>query len=287
MDEYAWRDVIGDVLEGRSHRPRSTGITMVIDKGLGPAAVADLLAVARDHIDHWKLSFGTSALVPRTVLEEKLRVLAEADVLSYPGGTLLEAAIVQRHCHAYMNQARRLGFTAVEISDGTIPLPLARRRAVIDCAREAGLRVVTEIGKKDPHDQPKPEELAEQALVDLESGAEWVIVEARESGLGVGIYDGNGAIRDDVLGQLIENVGTAAERLIWEAPLRGQQAGLIRRFGPNVNLGNIPPSEVLALEALRHGLRFETFQPVAKSLASRGAWDPGEPEPSPARAARG
>lgn len=278
MNDYAWGDVVGDVLAGRTLRPRTSGITMVIDKGLGPAALADLLAVAGDHIDHWKFSFGTSALVPRAVLEEKLGLLAANQILTFPGGTLLEAAIVQRHCHAYMEQAHRLGFTAVEVSDGTIPLAPARRRAIIDCAREVGLRVVTEIGKKDPHDQPSPEQLAEQALFDLECGAEWIIVEARESGLGVGIYDAAGQIRDDVLEPLVARAGAAAPRLVWEAPRRGQQAGLIRRFGPNVNLGNIPPWEVLALESLRHGLRFETFRPVAETLAKSGVWDPNEPE---------
>ncbi len=283
MRDSPWGDVIGDVLAGRTSRPRSTGITMVIDKGLGPVATADLLDIAGDHIDHWKLSFGTSALVPRLTLERKLRLLADHGILTYPGGTLLEAAIVQRHCRDYMEQAARLGISAVEVSDGTIPLPLERRRAVIECAREAGLQVITEVGKKDPGEQPPPAELARQALADIEAGAEFVIIEARESGLGVGIYDAAGAIRSDVLEPLVADLGEAIDRIVWEAPLRGQQAGLIRRFGPNVNLGNIAPTEVLALEALRHGLRFETFRPVAEQLTRTQAWDPGEPESPPVR----
>jgi phosphosulfolactate synthase len=251
---------------------------MVIDSGLGTSALRDLLALAGAHIDHWKFGFGTSALMPFTVLEEKLALLHEQGILTYPGGTLLEAAIVQEHCRVFMKRAKDLGFGAVEISEGTIDLPGDRRRRIIDCARDAGLIAITEAGHKDPKRQPTAAELAQQALKDLTWGASWVVVEGRECGQGIGIYDREGEILDRVLDEIVTLAEDAAPRLIWEAPLRRQQAYLICRFGANVSLGNIQPQDCLALEALRCGLRFETFSAVAAQSREAGRWDPARIE---------
>jgi phosphosulfolactate synthase len=278
-----WQGVwsLDQIVSRRIRRPRTTGVTMVIDTGLGVAALRDILAMAGNHIDQWKFGFGTSALMPLPVLIEKLDLLDTHDILTYPGGTLLEAAIVQEHCRDFMQRAEELGFGAVEISEGTIDLPGNRRQRVIDCARNAGLVAITEIGRKDPKRQPSAEELAEQALKDFGWGAAWVIVEGRECGQGIGIYDQEGDIRTDFLDEIIRLVGDSAPRLIWEAPLRRQQAYLVCRFGANVNLGNIVPGECLALEALRCGLRFETFSAVAEHCRESGRWEPGRIEEGP------
>jgi phosphosulfolactate synthase len=278
--ERAWASVVEDLLRGRAQPPRQRGLTMVIDKGLGVAATADLLEVCAGCIDHWKLTFGTSAFVPATVLRRKLMHLAAGHILTYPGGTLLEVALVEGTCRPFMQRAHRLGFSAVEISDGTIPLPLHRRRNAIQCALDHELTPITEVGKKDPAQQPTAVELADQALQDLAWGAAWVIVEARESGRGIGIYDEHGGVHADTVAAMRERMGPQVERLIWEAPLKEQQTYLIQQFGPNVNLGNIPPGEVLALEALRVGLRFETFAQVAAELQRSGKWDPDAVEAS-------
>jgi len=266
------------IVNRRLHRPRTTGVTMIIDTGLGATALRDILALASDHIDHWKFGFGTSALMPLPILEEKLALLHARDVLTYPGGTLLEAAIVQQHCRVFMRHAKDLGFGAVEVSEGTIDLPGDRRRRVIDCARDAGLVAITEVGRKDPKRQPTAKELAAQALKDLAWGASWVIIEGRECGQGVGIYDQTGEIRASFLDEIIRLVGDSAPRLIWEAPLHSQQAYLVGRFGANVSLGNIRPQESLAVEALRCGLRFETFSAVANQSIDSGRWDPARVE---------
>jgi phosphosulfolactate synthase len=266
------------IVKRRIRRPRTIGVTMVIDSGLGASALRDILALAGDHIDHWKFGFGTSALMPLRVLKEKLALLHARDVLTYPGGTLLEAAIVQQHCRFFMKRAKELGFGAVEISEGTIDLPGDRRRRVIDCARDARLVAITEVGRKDPKRQPSAAELAEQVLKDLTWGASFVIIEGRECGQGIGIYDGRGEIRTSVLDEILRLVGDAAPRLIWEAPLQPQQAYLVCRFGANVSLGNIVPQECLALEALRCGLRFETFSAVANQSLDEGRWDPARIE---------
>ena len=269
------------IIRRRIRRPRSTGVTMVLDTGVGPAGLRDLLALAGNHIDHWKFGFGTSALIPLSTLEQKLEALRQYDILTYPGGTLLEAAVVQEHCRVFMTRAAKLGFGAVEISEGTIDLPSERRRRMIDCARNAGLVPITEVGRKDPLRQPGADELAEQALLDLAWGASWVIVEGRESGRGIGIFDQEGEVRATLLTRITSLVGDSADRLIWEAPLRAQQAYLVRHFGANVSLGNIAPQHSLALEALRCGLRFETFEAVARHCADTGQWDPAQTENGP------
>ena len=177
-----------------------------------------------------------------------------------------------------MKRAKDLGFEAVEVSEGTIELPGERRRRIIDCAREAGLIAITEVGRKDPKRQPTAAELAEQALQDLAWGASWVIIEARECGQGIGIYDREGEILTRVLDEIVTTGWGRCSRLIWEAPLRHQQAYLVCRFGANVSLGNILPQDCLALEALRCGLRFETFSAVATQSLESGRWDPARIE---------
>jgi phosphosulfolactate synthase len=274
MSERAWAQVVGGLLTGRAQPPRKSGLTMVIDKGHGPTVTADILEMCGDVIDHWKCTFGTSAFVPADVLRRKLLQLSARGILTYPGGTLLEVAIVHSSCRPFMQHAHMLGFSAVEISDGTIPLPQIRRRNIIRCALDHGLAPITEVGKKDPTKQPTAIELAEQALQDIEWGAQWVTLESRESGKGIGIYDDSGAVRAEAVAEISGCMGTLVDRLIWEAPLKNQQTYLIQRFGPNVNLGNIPTGEVLALEALRAGLRFETFSRIAEELEQSGQWNP-------------
>ena len=269
---------LDQAMDRRYARPRTVGITMVIDSGLGVAATEDLLGVAAAHIDHWKFGFGTSALVPLAVLSRKLECLAAEDIITYPGGTLLEAAIMQQHCRVFMRRAKALGFRAVEVSDGTIELPKDRRRRVIGCAIDAGLTVLSEVGSKDPTQQPEPEALAEQAALDIEWGSQWVVIEGRESGEGIGVYDSHGGIKQDYLETIVSHLGEKADRLIWEAPKKSQQAYLIQRFGPNVGLGNIDPGQVIALEALRSGLRFETLSPIAEQNRKTRRWDPAQVE---------
>ena len=280
MLDSHWRDiaVIKELRGQRTAAPRSAGMTMIIDTGLGVAATADVLEVAGDYIDLWKLSFGTSVFVRPAVLERKLELINARKILTCPGGTLFEAAILQQHCRVYTTRAVEVGFSAVEISDGTIELPAFRRKRVIDCAMEAGLVVVTEVGKKDPAAQPPLAKLAEQALRDLDWGARWVIVEGRESGTCVGVYDEDGQVDTDGLDIFARVLGDRIDRLIWEAPLKHQQTALIERFGVNVGLGNVAPERVLALESLRLGLRFETLKPIADKLRRTGQWAPDQVE---------
>lgn len=258
MSAKAWDGTIEAPIGGRSGKPRTTGWTMVLDKGLGLGETADWLALAGDYVDVLKLTFGTSAFYPPKMLRRKALLVRRAGVHIMPGGTLAEIALLQRKWESFLDRAGDLGFDALEISDGTIEIPASLRQEAIRSARERGFLVIAEIGKKHPDDEQDLEFQIEQALADLVAGASKVIVEGRESGLGVGIYGAGGEIRRDRLEVLAGRL--PLENVIWEAPLKKQQQELILAFGADVGLGNIPPGDVLALEALRIGLRGDTLR---------------------------
>jgi phosphosulfolactate synthase len=259
----AWSDVFTH-LDERSQKPRAKGVTMVIDKCQGLTQMRDLLALTGDYIDHWKLTFGTSALLDDDILRRKIALARDHNLLVYPGGTLTEYSILKGVYPEFIRRARELGFNAVEVSDGTIHLSPEIRRDLIRFALDFDLTVIAEVGKKDPREQPSAEALADQALADFETGAAWVIVEARESGKGVGVFGKEGDVHEGDVNTIVTALNGHLDRLIWEAPLKNQQEYFILRFGPDVGLGNIQPREVLATEALRAGLRFETFRPMVE-----------------------
>jgi len=232
---------------------------MVIDKGIGAHLLEDLVRTAGDFIDIIKLTFGTSAFYDRAELRKKNELIAEAGIDVMPGGTFLEVSIWQKTLPAYLARARELGFTAIEISDGTIEMDRSTRGEAIQRAFGQGFKVITEVGKKDPSEAPPVEIIHELIREDLKNGAFKVIIEAREAGRGVGIFDKDGKTRTEEIERILD-AGVNPDELIWEAPLKNQQQDLILRFGVNANLGNIPPDEVLALEALRQGLRGDTLK---------------------------
>ncbi|MCL4534990.1 MAG: phosphosulfolactate synthase [Bacteroidetes bacterium] len=258
----AWGDCFEMPLPGRSAKvngKRSVGITMVIDKGLGLNATRDLMANASHCIDCLKLTFGTSAFLEEGLLREKIGIVRDAGVDIYPGGTFLEVAVAQGTYGKYLKRAKELGFGALEISDGTIQMDDETRRSVIKQALDSGFKVISEVGKKDPKEEIAIAKMQEEIASDLEMGVFKVIVEARESGHGVGIFDASGNVEVSELDQIISGVKDVND-IIWEAPLKNQQLYLILRFGVNVNLGNVPPDDILALEALRNGLRGDTLK---------------------------
>jgi len=253
-----WEGIICFPAKDRIQKPREIGITMVIDKGMGLAETAELLGICSPYIDFIKFGFGTSALYPPEILEEKVRLIKSFGVDVYPGGTFLEAAILQGKMEQYLNRVKNIGFTAVEVSDGTIRMSKETRQRAISFAAGLDFKVLTEVGKKDSSERLPPGRLADQIKKDLENGALFVIVEGRDSGINAGLYDREGQFRQDELEELLSLLGDQ-KRIIWEAPLRNQHQELIKRFGPNVSLGNIPPQEVFSLEALRVGLRSDTL----------------------------
>lgn len=253
-----WQDTVRPPVTLQA-KPRSSGLTMTIDKGLGLAALADLLDMAATHIDFLKLGFGTSMMYPPGILAEKIALAHRYSVALYPGGTLLEVAEVQNTAEAWLDRLCRLGFNVVEVSDGTIPLTSQRRRDLIRAAVTRGLRVITEIGKKEKGYRFDVDHVHAQIQDDLESGAERVIIEARDSGQGVGVFDADGHGDDTLIDRILAGVADPSVA-IWEAPLVAQQQQLILKLGPHVNLGNVQPSDVITLATTRAGLRGDTFR---------------------------
>lgn len=263
----AWEDIIHMPLSSRIKKPRVNGLTMVMDKGLGLRDTLEMLSVSAEFIDYVKLAFGTPALYGSELLKSKIKAVRKHDIHVYPGGTFLEIAVIQNKVDVFLGRAQELGFSAIEVSDGTISMSPDLRYKIIKEAASMGFHVLTEVGKKDPGSNIRIREMVEQVKTDLEAGANKVILEARESGKNIGVFDTKGEILKDRFGEIISGIYELT-RLIWEAPLKNQQQELILKFGPNVNLGNIAPSEVLALEALRVGLRSDTLKPFLDDTKS-------------------
>jgi len=257
----AWSGVIDFPLPGRCAKPRVKGLTMIIDKGLSLAETKNLLEVGSDYIDFLKLGFGTSAFYDEKFLQEKIKLVLSYGVEIYPGGTFLEVAVWQNKLDDYLAKAKELGFKTIEVSDGTIDLDTRKRKNIIKKAVKSGLQVLAEVGKKEG--EIKEKKKIKQIKQDLDNGAWKVILEGRESGLGIGIYDGTGSIKQKELEYILIGVDDYDD-IIWEAPLKQQQQELILQLGSNVNLGNIASNEVLSVEALRVGLRGDTFKSALK-----------------------
>ena len=234
--------------------PRPGGLTHVIDKGLGPRAWEDVLETSGDFIDIVKLGWGTAYVTPN--LRAKLDVLRGKPVVI--GGTFFEVVVVQNKVEDYKRWLRELGLTHVEISDGVIDLPRERKLELIEeFARD--FTVLSEVGSKDSDVEFSADEWTRWLREDLEAGAWKVITEAREGG-SAGIFDSSGGMRTELIGEIAEAVGV--EHVVFEAPSKASQAWFIKEFGPSVNLGNIPPDEVIPLETLRLGLRGDTLKEV-------------------------
>lgn len=263
----AWRNLLPELTQSRPvMRPRQKGLTMILDRCQGLHATEDLLALTGDYIDQIKLSFGTSVFLDEDYLRRKIDLVRAYQIDIYPGGTLMEATLLRGVYTEYLHRAKALGFTAIEISDGTITMSRQTRNDAIKRALDMDLKIFTEVGKKDRSISIPPSQLCDQIAGDLAVGADKVIIEARESGAGIGIYDQDGSVRQDVMTAIINCLGDSRGDIIWEAPRQRQQAALILRCGPNVNLGNVKPRDVLGLEALRCGLRFETFREFTPHL---------------------
>lgn len=258
-----WQELLKFPLPGRSKKPRREGLTMVIDKGVGLSETRDLLDMASQYIDLIKLGFGTPALYKPAILHEKIRLVTSHGVDIFPGGTFLEVAIMQGKMKDFIHAARDFGFTAIEVSDGTIDVSDRLREQAMDMAAGLGLKVLTEVGKKEPGNVLCFKDLIRLAGKDLNNGARWVIVEGRDPGKDVGLYDNKGRLIEKELEELLSTLADPS-LLIWEAPDKEQQQDLILRLGINVNLGNVSPREVLSLEALRVGLRADTLRTVCE-----------------------
>ncbi|MFM7710602.1 MAG: phosphosulfolactate synthase [Ferruginibacter sp.] len=237
----------------RTSKPRISGITMVMDKGLSTQEAENLMEVGHPHIDVIKLGFGTSYVSPN--LREKLAVYRSHNMPVYFGGTLFEAFLIRGQFEEYIQVCKEFEVSYMEVSDGSITIPHAEKCGYIEKLAKHGV-VLSEVGSKDAAHIIPPYKWIELMRAELEAGSAYVIAEAREAG-NVGIYRGSGEVREGLVQEILTQI--PSEKIIWEAPQKAQQLYFLELIGCNVNLGNIAPAEVIALEAMRVGLRGDTF----------------------------
>ncbi len=237
----------------RNPKPRVSGITMVMDKGLSINETKNFLSVASPHIDIVKLGFGTSFVTPG--LREKIEVYRSYEIPVYFGGTLFEAFLIRNQFEDYVAVCRDYGISYMEVSDGSITIPHAEKCGYIEKLTKYGT-VLSEVGSKDATHIIPPYKWIELMRGELEAGASYVIAEAREAG-NVGIYRGTGEVREGLVNEILTQI--PGEKILWEAPQKEQQLYFLQLLGCNVNLGNIAPVEVIPLETMRVGLRGDTF----------------------------
>jgi phosphosulfolactate synthase len=240
----------------RSPKPRVQGLTHVIDKGMSLSEIEGLFDTAGDYVDVVKLGWGTSYVTQN--LERKIALYRSFETPVVCGGTLFEAVVARDKLDEYKTWLATKRLSHVEVSDGTIDLPRERKLELIaDLARD--FVVLSEVGSKDAEVVYAPYQWVEWMREDLDAGAWKVITEGRETGT-AGIYRPSGDMRTGLIDEIVHGIDVG--NVIFEAPAIAAQAWFVQRFGPEVNIGNVPPEEVIPLETLRLGLRADTLKEV-------------------------
>jgi phosphosulfolactate synthase len=240
-------------LPERMSKPRQSGLTMAMDKGLSHRQVEDFLSVSGDYVDVVKLGWTTSYLTPR--LKDKIKIYKDAGIPLYFGGTLFEAFIIRNQFEDYLKTLDSYGVEYVEVSDGSIELPHDEKCEYIRRLAK-NFTVLSEVGSKDDQKIIPPYKWIALMKAELEAGAWKVIGEAREGG-NVGLFRSTGEVRSGLVEEILTQI--PFEKIIWEAPQKEQQVWFIKLLGANVNLGNIAPNEIIPLETIRLGIRGDTF----------------------------
>lgn len=240
-------------LPNRTSKPRNKGITLALDKGFSVRQVEDFCEAASKYTDIVKLGWGTSYVTQN--LSEKLAVYKNYDIPVYFGGTLFEAYVLRDQLDAYVELLKRYEIQHVEVSNGTIWLSESKKLDIInDLSQE--FTVLSEVGSKNPDSIIPPYKWVKMIQNEMNAGSWKVICEARESGT-VGLFRPNGEIRSGLIDEITDQIPMSD--LIFEAPQKDQQVWFIKKFGSNVNLGNVAPTEVISVETIRLGLRGDTL----------------------------
>jgi phosphosulfolactate synthase len=237
----------------RTKQPRQNGLTMVMDKGLSLRDAESFISVGAPHTDIVKLGFGTSFVTPN--LRAKIELYQAHNIPVYFGGTLFEAFVIRNQFDDYIAMCKDYKIDVIEVSDGSIEIPHSEKCGYIEKIAKFA-KVFSEVGSKDAAHIIPPYKWIELMSAELSAGASYVIAEAREAG-NVGIYRGSGEVREGLVQEILTKI--PSEKILWEAPQKAQQLYFLELIGCNVNLGNIAPSEIIPLEAMRIGLRGDTF----------------------------
>lgn len=240
-------------LPNRVQKPRESGLTMVMDKGLSLREAEDFIEVAAEFTDIVKLGFGTSIITPRVA--EKIKLYQDAGIPVYFGGTLFEAFVVRNQFEDYLRLLEKYKLTHAEVSDGSIEISADEKCEYIRRTCEH-VTVLSEVGSKDAEKIIPPYKWIKMMEQEIQAGVWKVIAEAREGG-NVGIFRGTGEVRSGLVEEILTQI--PQEKILWEAPQKSQQVWFMKLYGANVSLGNIAPNEVIPLETLRLGLRGDSF----------------------------
>lgn len=247
------------LLKERENKPRTKGITMVLDKGLGYETAESLMKISGEYVDYLKFGWGTSIVHEQEIIKDKVEMYKSFDITPYTGGTLFELAYKKDLLDEFFNEAHNLGFPAIEISDGSSTIPHDEKINCIKLAKEEGFEVLSEVGKKNPvlDKELTLDERIDYMEKELDAGSSLIIVEAREGGKNIGIYDASGNAKEDEIDYILNHIN--GDKILWEAPNKDQQVFFLLKLGNDVNLGNISSDEITSLETLRRGLRGDTF----------------------------
>ena len=242
----------------REEKPRKNGITMVLDKGLGLKTAESLMEISGEYVDYLKFGWGTTVVHEQSIIKSKVKMYQSYNITPYTGGTLFELAYKNNKLDEFFREAHELGFKAIEISDGSVSIPHNKKLEAIEMAKNEGFEVLSEVGKKDPNldKELKLDERIEYMQEELKSGSSLIIVEAREGGKNIGIFDKSGNAKEDEIDYILDNFN--GDKLLWEAPNKDQQVFFILKLGNTVNLGNVSTDDITSLETLRRGLRGDT-----------------------------
>ena len=232
---------------------------MVLDKGLGLETAESLMNISGDYVDYLKFGWGTSIVHEQEIIKSKVEMYKSHDITPYTGGTLFELAYKADKLEEFFSEAHELGFPAIENSDGSTEIAHEDKLNCIQLAKENGFEVLSEVGKKNPvlDEELTLDERIEFMQEELDSGSSLVIVEAREGGKNIGIFDKSGNAKEDEIDYILENFD--GSKILWEAPNKDQQVFFILKLGNTVNLGNISSDDITSLETLRQGLRGDTL----------------------------
>jgi phosphosulfolactate synthase len=243
----------------REGKPRTCGITMVLDKGLGLETAESLMDISGEYVDYLKFGWGTSIVHEQDIIRAKVDMYKAHDITPYTGGTLFELALMQGKLEDFFAEAHNLGFPAIEISDGSTNISHEEKIDCIKKAKDEGFEVLSEVGKKDPNldKELTLDERIEYMQDELDAGSSLVIVEAREGGKNIGIFDKSGNAKEDEIDYILNNFD--GSKILWEAPNKDQQVFFILKLGNTVNLGNVSSDDITSLETLRQGLRGDTL----------------------------
>lgn len=238
----------------RTQKPRKRGLTSLYDIGMPLSMARSYMEDFEGIVDIAKLAVGTGYVMPN--VEKKIEMYQSFGLKVQFGGTLFEKFYHQGKVDAYIDFIMERGADVLEISDGSVDVPLDVIKKMVDEGKNRGLTVFVEFGSKDPDKMISPNMWVSSIKEYIEAGADYVITESRDSG-SAGMFRPSGELRTG----LVEDIGAAidVDRLLFEAPTPQSQMYFINTFGPNVNLANVKPNDILVLEAERMGLRYETF----------------------------